>query len=451
MKIIVVGAGDVGHYLCQVLSEDGHAVTVIEADDAIADDIEDSLDVRVIRGNGASAKTLSIAGAADCDFLMAMTAHDQLNIVSCAIGKKLGAKTTIGRIHDQFYTDNSIINYQKYFNVDILINPEALTAVELAKHVRNPERVAVEDFVRGQIELQEVVISEGSRVAGKTLREIKLGDGLKVGYLERGDTLSVPTANTILAPGDKITILGTPDLLLRARSMFTNESMAGTVRIVISGATETTISLIRRLTHYRFKLRVIEPDLKKCKELAENFPAVTVINGSAASLRLMEEEQIGSADYFIACTKDDEENVMTGLQAKKLGVKNIELVINKPDYEQVLQNISSLIDLSSVASPRKVTALEIKRYVTNKDYAIIGSLKGDTIVFLEIRVRSDSESAGKKIMDLKLPTACIIAALVDEQGVAKVPGAQDVVNADDRMVVILERDNIGEVVDMFVK
>ena len=142
---------------------------------------------------------------------------------------------------------------------------------------------------------------------------------------------------------------------------------------------------------------------------------------------------------------------MTGLQAKKLGVKNIELVINKPDYEQVLQNISSLIDLSSVASPRKVTALEIKRYVTNKDYAIIGSLKGDTIVFLEIRVRPDSESAGKKIMDLKLPTACIIAALVDEQGVAKVPGAQDVVNADDRMVVILERDNIGEVVDMFVK
>ena len=144
MKIIVVGAGDVGHYLCQVLSEDGHAVTLIEADGERADEAEENLDVRVIRGNGASAKFLSTAGIADCDFLLAMTAFDQLNIVACAIGKKLGAKTTIARVHDQVYADNSLVNYQKQFGIDILINPEALTAVELAKHVRNPERMAVE-------------------------------------------------------------------------------------------------------------------------------------------------------------------------------------------------------------------------------------------------------------------------------------------------------------------
>lgn len=288
MKIIIVGAGDVGHYLCQVLSEDGHGVTLLESDTDRADEIEENLDVRVIRGNGASAKFLSLAGVSDCDFLLAMTAFDQLNIVACAIGKKLGAKTTIARVHDQVYADNSLVNYQKQFGIDILINPEALTAVELAKHVRNPERMAVEDFARGQIELQETEISEGAKAEGKRLRDIKLDPAVKIGYVERGDKLYVPTADTVLERGDKITLIGTPDSILKHRGTFSSERNSESVRIVLNGATETAISVIRRLSNYRFKIRVIEPDLDKCREIAEQFPSVTVINGSATSLRLLE-------------------------------------------------------------------------------------------------------------------------------------------------------------------
>lgn len=450
MKIIIVGAGDVGHYLCQVLSEGGHGVTLIESDLDRADEIEENLDVRVIRGNGASAKFLSTAGVSDCDFLLAMTAFDQLNIVSCAIGKKLGAKTTIARVHDQVYGDNSIVNYQKQFGIDILINPEALTAIELAKHVRNPERMAIEDFARGQIELQEIEISEGAKVAGKPLREIKLDAAIKIGYVQRGDILYVPTANTVLEAQDKVTLIGTPEILLKYRGYFSSEKSSESVRVVLNGATETAISVIRRLSNYRFKIRVIDPDLNRCKEIAEQFPKVTVINGSATSLRLLEEEQIGSADYFIACTKDDEENVMTSLQAKKLGVKYVELVINKPDYEQVLQNISGYLDITADASPRRVTANEIKKYITNKDFTIIGALKGGIVEFLELKVSEKSSACGQKIRDLKLPSACIIAAIVNDDS-AKVPGAEDVIFAGDRLILILEKEKIREVADMFVR
>ena len=174
MKIVVAGAGDVGHYLCQILSEDGHSVTLIESEDSTADDVEEHLDVRVVRGNGASAVCLLKAGVEACDFFMAMTAHDQLNIVACSIAASLGAKTTIARVHDQVYADAPVVNYQKHFNIDILINPEALTAVELAKHVRNPERMAIEDFARGAIELQEVEISPDSKAAGTSLRDLPL-------------------------------------------------------------------------------------------------------------------------------------------------------------------------------------------------------------------------------------------------------------------------------------
>ena len=449
MKIIIAGAGDVGFFLCQVLSEDGHAVTMIEEQDAIADEAESSLDARVIRGNGASARCLEKAGVSSCDFFIAMTAHDQLNIVACSIARKLGAKYTIARVHDLIFSDNKRVNFQEYFHIDTLINPEALTAIELAKHVRNPERMAVEDFARGQIELQEIVTSPSAKALGKPLKEIRLPSSLKIGYLVRGETLAVPTADTVLEAGDKITVIGTPELLLANRKLFTNEDSSSTIRVVLNGATETAISVIRRLSNYRFKIRVIEPDLKKCKDIAEAFPNVTVINGSATSLRLLEEEQIGSADYFISCTKDDEENVMTCLQAKKLGVKYVELVINKPDYEQVLQNISGFLDIRAAVSPRKVTVNEIKKYITNKDFIAIGELKGGTVEFIEFKIPENSPCLNKKLRDLKLPPACIVAAIVDELK-AKVPNADDEIKAGDRIIVILEKDKRREVAQMFL-
>ena len=220
------------------------------------------------------------------------------------------------------------------------------------------------------------------------------------------------------------------------------------MRIVLNGATETAISVIRRLSNYRFKIRVIEPDLDKCREIAEQFPSVTVINGSATSLRLLEEEQIGDADYFIACTKDDEENVMTSIQAKKLGAKYVELVINKPDYEQVLRNISGFLNIPADASPRRVTADEIKKYVANRDFAVVGALKGGAVEFIELKVSGKSAACGQSVKDLKLPPACIIAAIVNDTD-AKVPGANDVIESDDRLILILEKEKIGEVAAMF--
>ena len=451
MKIVIVGAGDVGKYLCKVLSEDGHAVTLIESSESTATEVEENLDVRVIKGNGASAKHLMMAGANTCDYHIAMTQHDQLNIVSCAIASKLGARRTIARAHDQVYTDTELFNYQRHFNIDVLINPEALTAIELAKYVRNPARFVVEDFARGQIELQEIEVAENAKVTNQQLKDLSLPNGLKIGYIESNGALVVPTAQTILKAGDKVTILGTPEILSKNSYLFSNEYTKEHLRIVLYGATETSVALIRRLNNPRFKLRVIEPDVEKCKTVAEQFPYVTVIRGSATSLRLLEEEQIGSVDYFIACTKYDEENVMTCLQAKKLGAKNIELVINKPDYEQVIQNISSFLNITAAASPRKSTVTEIRKYLSNKNYMVAGSIKNGEIKFIEVKVAENSWAEGKPLRELNLPIATIIAAVVDENNNAKVPGANDIINANDRLIIILEKKNIQQVIGLFVE
>ncbi len=448
MKIVSVGAGEVGRYLSQILSERGDDVTVIESSDTIASEMNEEQDVRVIIGNGASAKYLERADVKDADFFLAMTAHDQLNIVASSLASKLGAKFTVARIHDQVYTDNSLVNYQDHFDIDFLLNPEALCAVEFAKMIRNPERVAVEDFARGEIEVQKMEVAENAKIANKTLRDIKIPTGMRVGYIQRAGKMMLAKADSEIKAGDVVTVLGSPEVLFEHRSLFTASRSDDDVVVVIYGATEVAVSLIRLLSNPRFRIRVIEPSLTLGKRMAEMFPRVTVINGSATSLRLLEEEDIGSADYFIACTRDDEENIMTSLQAKKLGVKHVHLIINKPDYEAVLGNMIEVMGLDLVVSPRRTTAAEILRYVSTGKYIKIGTLEDEEVDLVEVRVSETSSTKDKTIKEISLPQGCIVAALM-HRNLTKVPGAEDVVRAGDRLIIILSKSHIEEIVKLF--
>jgi len=160
MRIIIVGAGEVGSYLCETLSRLDHDVTVIERDEERAAKLNHELDVRVLTAIGSSARTLIKAGVEKCDYFLAMSRNDETNLVSSSLAKALGARFTFTRIHDQTFRDNSIVNYQNHFGIDHLINPERLAAVEIAKAIRNPGRVAVEDFARGYIEVQLVHVTK---------------------------------------------------------------------------------------------------------------------------------------------------------------------------------------------------------------------------------------------------------------------------------------------------
>ena len=198
MKIVIVGAGEVGSYLCELLSGQAHDVTVIESSEATAQEIDERFDARVLLGNGGSAETLTRAEVGESDFFVAMTSDDKTNLVSSSVAKALGAKSTICRIHDQTYTDNSYVNYQVHFGVDYMLNPERLSAVALAKSIRNPGRVAVENFARGQIEVQQVRVAPRSKLIGRKLKDLRFNSEIKIGYVQHGDDLEVATAETVI-------------------------------------------------------------------------------------------------------------------------------------------------------------------------------------------------------------------------------------------------------------
>lgn len=449
MKILVVGAGEVGRFLCQTLSEAGHDVLVVEHAAAVARELDETQDVRVMCGNGASAETLTEAGVQNMDYCLAMTSDDRVNIIACSLAKKLGARHTIARIHDQTYTDNSLVNYQSHFGIDFLLNPEALCAVELAKAIRNPGRVEVENFARGKIEVQPMRVARRSRFTGRPLKDVRMPPQVRIGFVQRtGEKKAeVPTAETEIEVGDLLTMVGPPEALFELRGEFEHQTRADTIRVVIFGGSETAIALVRLLKNPRFKIRVIEGDKHACHKLAGRFPHITVIHGSATSLRLLEEEQIGSADYFLACTRDDEDNIMTCLQARKLGAKHVQLVFNKPDYEDVLDELKENLGVELAVAPRKATVTEIMRYLSPDPYTLLAVLPNETGRILEIRVSPDSPCIEKPLKAISLPKGVVIVALMHKFQ-AKVPGADDIILAGDRLVVMAREGSVSEMLKL---
>ncbi len=444
MNILVVGAGEVGRFLSQTLSMAGHDVLVVEHAESVARELNENEDVRVIQGNGASAEVLTRAGIHGQDYCLAMTSDDRVNIIACSLAKKLGARHTIARIHDQTYSDNSLVNYQSHFGIDFLLNPEALCAVELAKAIRNPGRVEVENFARGKIEVQPMRVVRKSRFTGRPLKDVRLPPQVRIGFVQHAGEkkAEVPTAETEIEVGDVLTMVGPPEALFELRGEFENRARAETIRVVIFGGSETAIALIRLLKNPRFKIRVIEGDKRTCHKLAERFPHITVIHGSATSLRLLEEEQIGSADYFVACTRDDEENIMTCLQARKLGAQHVQLVFNKPDYEEVLDELKESLGVELAVAPRKATVAEIMRYLSPDPHTELAVLPNGTGRILEVRVSADSPCIEKPLREIALPKGTVIVALMHKFQ-AKVPGADDVILAGDRLVVMVREESLG--------
>ena len=447
MKVVIVGAGEVGSHLSFVLSDAGPDVTVVEMDSERAAIIDEEHNVRVIVGSGSIAETLKKAIADGCDHFIAMTSKDEINLIACSLARVLGAKTVISRIHDQTFTDTSHINYPLHFGIDMMLNPEGLCANELAKSIRNPARIAVENFARGQIEAQRITVDEHAKYRGKDLQDMKMHPEIKFGFYQRDEEQDIPSAETILEPGDIVTVFGPPSELYKLRTKLDPHSTGKEVRVVIFGGSETAVALVRLLNNPRFKVRVIEKSEEKCRRLAERFPQVTFINGDGTSLRLLEEEQIGSADFFVASTSDDECNVMTSIQAAKLGAKHVQTVINKTDYEEILLNLRSALEIETLVSPRLVTANEVLRYLSCAPYVDLFSFPNQAARILEIQVSVGSPCAGKKLREISWPKHAVLVALLHKFQV-KVPGADDSILAGDRVVVITREENIKDLLNL---
>jgi len=451
MKTIIVGAGEVGSFMSHSLTQRGHDVTLIEKSIDGTERLDEEQDVKAICGDGSSATMLEEADIEGAHNFVAVTSDDRTNLVACAVARRLKKDLfTVARIHDQTYLDHSRINYQELFDIDFFLNPEMLCAVELAKEIRHPGRVAIEHFARGQIEVQSMAVSPKSSLAGKSLKDLRITSALRIGMITRDGEAMIARADSTLAAGDQLTVFGKPEAVSAFRKKAEPGESEGLVRVVLYGGSEISISLVRLLKHPRFRVRVIDSDPSVCESLAEKFPNITVIHGDASSRRLLEEEQIDSVDYFVACTKEDEHNIMTCLQASKIGAKHVQLVINKPDYEGLLDDLRTSMGVASIVSPRQASARELIRYLDREKVVELTSMSARSTRLLEVAVAAESAVVDQKLVDIRLPSGCLLVALL-RGAAAFVPGAEDVIARNDRVLLAVDEKDQKKIVRLLTE
>ncbi len=436
MNIVIVGAGEIGLHLAKILSSQSHDICVIESSEALAAELDEQLDAMILCSSGASVTTLAEARIDECDLFLALTSDDNTNLVAASMAKSLGAKKTVARVHFAVQREEWLFNYKEHFGVDYLFSPERLAAVELAKFVRNPEKSFVEELARGRIELQQTFVSPNGSAAEQTLAELGLPARVRVAFIQRHGESIIPAADEILQVGDLVTIFGEPNQLHQALPIFQpTAEVPTTLNIVIFGGGEYGFALAQSLEGQNFRVRIIEKDKRVCHDLSEILHHTVILHGDATSLQLLREEQVGEADFFIAASRDDEDNVMTCLQAKSLGIRYCLALVQRGDYADIISHNAKRMGILGAVSPRIATGRDLLRFVTSDAYHIVMNLFGGVVV-IETAVTSKNRIVGRKVSELKLPRGSgLVAILRGEQ--AFVPAANDEIAVGDTIYAIV--------------
>ena len=406
MKIIIVGAGEIGRHLAISLSREAHSIVVVEYDALVAAELEAQIDGRVITGSGASANTLLEAGVSECELFLAVTSESTINLMSASMAKKLNAEKVIARVSPAQQREEWLFDFRGHFGIDHVFSSERLSAIELSKFVRNPDSLMVEEIARGRIELQQLRVSEQSDAVGKRLIDLKAPERTRVASITRGGDHFVPSAEDALCAGDVVTIFGDPNKLRKLSTRLQKGNVKeDEIRVVIFSGSEYGFSLAQMLESFQCKVRIIEKDRDRAQELTGLLSNTTVINTDGTVLSELEEEQVGDADFFIATSGSDEDNVMTCLQANNLGAKKCLTLIHRADYANAISASGRHFGVLAAVSPREATLRELERFLTSDRFHTVKKIGVGEVI--ETQVAKASIAAEHMVSEIDWPRLCV--------------------------------------------
>ncbi len=425
-----------GRHLAEILSGKQHNICVIDSSATVSNDLNDQLDVHSVVGEGSSASTLAEANAPEADLFLGLTGDDNLNLVSASAAHAMGARKTIARVHPGLQREEWLFDYRSHFGIDYLFSSERLAAVELAKFVRNPQGLLVEEFARGRVELQQVHVAGTSNAVGQALQSLDWPSRVRVALIQRDNGNIVPSRTETLEAGDLVTLFGDPLGLQEAVQTLKPRAIRNVhTKVVIFGGGEYAFALAQMLEGANYHVRLIERDQARCEELSNTLLRSVVIHGDATSLSQLREEQVGDVDFFIGTTNDDEDNVMACLQAKNLGAKYALTLIHRADYAAVITQNSEQLGIFGAISPRVTAARDLLRFVTSDQFHVVVRLAGG-LEILECPIADSAGVVGKSVSASQWPDGSGLVAL--QQGnQAFVPTGDDVIREGDTVYAIV--------------
>lgn len=443
MYIVIVGAGEVGFYIAQVLTLEGHDVAVIDRNPEHHRRASEELDALVLLGNGASKKTLREANIARADILIAVTDADEVNMVACMAAKHVGVPLTIARIRNPDYLDDVRSVSREFTGIDYVIQPEGAVAEEVARLAELPGAVDVGAFTDDRVSMAEIQVDPQSTAAGSRLREAGLPRNVLLTAVLRGDSMTIPSGETTLLAGDRVFLVGKREGVLKAAGMLSLQ-LRPTRRAILLGCGEMGIRIARLLEERGIRLTIFEKDYDRSVEAATQLRRSLVLHDEGLGEGILLQEGVQDVDLFVAATGDDRLNILASLQAKRLGAARTIAIVERAEFSAILQSVG----VDAAISPRRITASTILGFIRGSDILSVAVLERSAGEVLEMVVAEGSAAAGKKLKDLHFPEGAIVGVLVQADGVHVAHG-NSIPQPGDRAIVFALPEAVPEVEKLF--
>ncbi len=441
-----MGAGEVGYNLAMKLSKENHDVVVIDHDPEKIRHIDETLDVKSLLGKGSSPGVLKQAGIEEAEMVIAVTDSDEINMVACLIaGTQSKIPKRIARIRNLEYTRETQIFDEQHLDIDLCINPEMETAETVVRLIEHPGSADFAEFADGRVELIGVKIEQDSYVVGKKLRELRevreLFPDLKVLIvaISRNDRIVIPHGDETIFVGD-ILYAVVDQHSIRKVLAYLRKQEDPVKKVFIAGGSHIAFEVARQLQEKGIAVRIIEKDSGRCQRMAESLERALILQGEITDQRLLREEGVDDADFFVSASDDEDANILASLLAKRLGARKTITLVRHLHYLSVLPAIG----IDAVVSPRLSAIGRIMHYIRKGKILSVTTLKEEDAEVIETVALDTSDIVNRPIKDLKFPKGALIGAVVRGEEVI-IPGGNDIILPDDRVVIFALQSAIPKV------
>lgn len=450
MKIVIFGCGKIGTTVIEGLVGEGHDIIAIDKNPQVIEEVTNIYDIIGLVANGVDYAALTEAGISEAELFVAVTGSDELNMLSCFLARRMGAKHTVARIRNPEYNDESLGFLRHQLDISVALNPELTVAHEIFNVLKFPAAVKVETFSGRNLEIVDLLIKQGSVFADMKLSELrkKLKEKFLVCNVVRGDEVFIPSGNFELHVGDRIGITAPHSEHLKLlNSLGTPQKLPKNV--VIIGASRISHYLAKMLTGAGVLVKIIDRDRKRCEEFAAHHPNVVMIHGDGMEQEILNEEGISSTDAFIALTGSDEENILSSFFAAGKKVPTIITKINRAELAVTAEKLG----LECIVSPLKSVTNVVCRYVRALNNSLgsnvetLYKIMDGKAEVLEFKVSENFPYCEIPLKEMKIKSNILIAGIIRKRKPI-IPSGEDFILPEDKVIVLAAGRQLGALSDI---
>ena len=451
MNVVIVGIGKIGSIICHELA-DSNDIAIIEKNPDVLEAFINTTDVSGLVGSGVEYDSLIKAGTPDCDVFIAVTAHDEINMIACIFAKKLGAKYTIARVREHEYMTHPEF-MRESVGIDAIINPEGESAQQIMSLLRFPSTDEVESFLNGRINIVKFPINDEHPFVGMSLIEFQrqFKEHILVCIVVRDDVAIIPKGNFVLQGGDEIHVCGTTKAL---QNIFKQKHQKKIKSLLIVGGGRLTHYLLDEMkkSSVKYRVKVLEHNRQKAEAMAQMHPEVEVVFADGSNYHQLEEEGLIHYDCLISLTGIDEENILIAMYAHKRGLEHYITKINRPQLLEIIgeNNLKGVITPGNIIADTIVRLTRAVADTRGKEIDDLFRLVDNQVEALQFYIPANSEFVGKMLRDLPIKKNVLIVSIIHNDELL-FPSGSDVISENDRIIITTTDHSLRCIDDIFTK